>query len=162
MPLAKSDQRHLRSACSYIELGMFEEAQTELERIDRLSHLLPEILAARIPLYRTLEKWDLMAIVAKKLAEWNPEEPANFINWAYSAMRGGSIRQAHTILTRAAGLHPNDGTIQFNLACYEVQMGNLGLARAHLKRAIEIKAKFRLMALEDSDLEPLWASLARE
>ena len=159
MPVAKSDQEHLRSACGYIEQGMFQEAQAELEEIDPLCGLLPEILAARIPHYRALEKWDLMAIVAKKLAEWNPEEPANFIDWADAAMRGESIRQAHAILTRAACLHPNDGTIQFNLACYEGQMGNLGLARAHLKRAIEIEAKFRLMALEDPDLEPLWEEI---
>jgi tetratricopeptide (TPR) repeat protein len=162
MPLEKLDQQHLRTACGYIERGMFEEAQAELEEIDPLCRLLPEILAARIPLYRALEKWDLMAIVAKKLTEWRPEEPVNFIDWAYAAMREESIRQAHAILTRAAALHPNDGTVQFNLACYEAQMGNLGRAKAHLERATEIEAKFRLMALEDPDLEPLWASLARE
>src|SRR4030095_8801584 len=162
MPVAKSDQEHLRSACGYIEQGMFQEAQAELEEIDPLCRLLPEILAARIPHYRTLEKWDLMAIVARKLTEWSPEEPANFTDWAYAARRGESIRQAHTILARAAVLHPADATIQFNLACYEAQMGNLDRAQAHLKRATQIEAKVRLMALEDPDLEPLWASLARE
>ena len=52
--------------------------------------------------------------------------------------------------------------IQFNLACYEAQMGRLEVAKAHLKRATEIDAKSRLMALEDPDLEPLWASLSAE
>ena len=52
--------------------------------------------------------------------------------------------------------------IQFNLACYESQLGNLERAKAHLTRATEIDAKFRLMALEDPDLEPLWASLATD
>ena len=66
------------------------------------------------------------------------------------------------ILTRAADLHRDDGAIQFNLACSEAQMGNLDRARVHLKRATEIDAKFRLMAFEDLDLEPLWASLATE
>jgi len=55
-----------------------------------------------------------------------------------------------------------DGTVQFNLACYEAQMGSLDRAKSHLKRATEIDAKFRLMTLEDSDLEPLWASLATD
>ena len=40
------------------------------------------------------------------------------------------------------------------------QMGSLDRAKAHLKRATEIDAKFRLMALRDPDLEPLWASLS--
>jgi hypothetical protein len=69
---------------------------------------------------------------------------------------------AHAILTRAPGLHPADPTIQFNLACYEAQMGSLDREKAHLKQATEINAKFRLMALTDLDLEPLWASLAKD
>jgi tetratricopeptide (TPR) repeat protein len=160
MPLVKSDQEHLRSACGYVERGMFQEAQAELEEIDPLSRHLPEVLAARIPLYRSLEKWDLMTIVAKKLTEWSPEEPAYLIDWAYATRRAESIHQAHAILTRAAQLHPDHGLIQFNLTCYESQMGNLDRARAHLTRAIELDAKFRLMALDEPDLEPLWASLA--
>jgi hypothetical protein len=39
-------------------------------------------------------------------------------------------------------------------------MGHVDRAKAHLERATEINAKFRLMALNDTDLEPLWASLA--
>ena len=48
----------------------------------------------------------------------------------------------------------------FNLACYEAQMGNLDPAKAHLKRATKADPKFRLMAMDDPDLEPLWVSLA--
>ena len=139
---------------------MFEEAQAELKEIDPFCRDLPELLAARIPFYRALEKWDLMAIVAKKLIEWRPEAPGYFIDWAYAARRGESIHQAHAILTRAAGLHPTDATIQFNLACCESQLGNLDPAKTYLKRAIAIEEKFRLMALDDPDLEPLWESLS--
>jgi tetratricopeptide (TPR) repeat protein len=157
MSLPKSDEEYLRSACRYIELGMFQEAQAELEKIDPLSRHLPEVLAARIPHYRALEKWDVMAIVAKKLAEWNPNEPGHFIDWAYATRRAESIHQAHAILTRAAELHPDHGLIQFNLACYETQLGNLDRAKAHLSQATKMDAKFSLMALKDPDLEPLWS-----
>ena len=160
MPRTKPDQQHLRSACRYIELGMFEEAQAELEKIDPFCQHLPELLATRIPHYRALKSWDLMAIVAKKLTEWSPELPANFIEWAYATRRAESIHAAHAILTRAASLHPTDPTIQFNLACHEAQMGNLDQAKTHLKRATEIDTKFKLMALKEPDLEPLWSSLA--
>ena len=57
---------------------------------------------------------------------------------------------------RGAALHPQDGTIQFNLACYEAQLGELDKARSYLARAIKLDDKFRLMALEDADLEPIW------
>jgi tetratricopeptide (TPR) repeat protein len=160
MSLDAPDELHLRAARAYIELGMFDEAQAEMEQIDSCSRVLPELLATRIPLYRVLEKWDLIAIVARKLTEWNPEEPGNFVAWADAILRTESIHAAHAILTRAASLHPTDPAIQFNLACYEAQMGNLDRAKAHLKRATEIDAKLRLMALKDPDLEPLRSLLA--
>ena len=139
---------------------MFEEAQSELKEIDPFCRDLPELLAARIPFYRALEKWDLMAIVAKKLTEWRPEEPGNFIDWAYAARRGESIQAAHAILKRAEGLHSKDAMIQFNLACYEAQLGNLDLAKAHLTRTTRLDKKYSLLAVDDPDLGPLWGSLA--
>jgi hypothetical protein len=48
---------------------------------------------------------------------------------------------------------------QFNLACCEAQLGNVPRAKTHLKCAVGSDPKFKLMALEDSDLEPLWALL---
>ena len=108
MSLDAPDELHLRAAGAYIELGMFDEAQAEMEQIDPGSRLLPELLATRIPLYRVLEKWDLIAIVARKLTEWNPEEPGNFVDWADATWRTESIHAAHAILTRAASLHPTD------------------------------------------------------
>jgi len=94
-------------------------------------------------------------VVAKKLVDWNSKEPGFFVELFYATRRSESIHAAHAILTRAAGLHPSDPTTQFNLACYEAQLGRLEAAKAHLKRATELDAKFRLMALEDSDLEAL-------
>jgi len=137
---------------------MFEEANAELEEIDPFCRHLPEVLLARLAIYHGLKKWDLLAVVAKRLTAWNPKEPGFFVELAYATRRAESIHAAHAILTRAASLHPTDPTIQFNIACYEAQMGSLDRAKAHLKRATEIDAKFKLMALEDPDLEPVWAS----
>jgi tetratricopeptide (TPR) repeat protein len=156
------DELHLRAACSYIELGMFDEAQAEMEMIDPPCRALSEVLASRIPLYRVLAKWNLMAIVARKLTEWNPEEPDNFIDWAYAIRRAESIHAAHAILKRGEDLHPADAKIQFNLACYEMQLGNVLKAKAHLKCAVGIDPKFKLVALEDPDLEPFWALVATD
>ena len=162
MSLENPDRLHLRAAVGYIELAMFEEANTELEEIDPFCRHLPVVLLARLATYHGLKKWELLAVVAKKLVEWNSKEPSLLVELAYATRRTESIHAAHAILTRAASLHPNDATIQFNLACFEAQMERLEVAKTHLKRAIQIEAKFRLMALEDSDLQPLWASLAKD
>jgi tetratricopeptide (TPR) repeat protein len=162
MPLEGPDRLHLCAAVGYIELAMFEEANRELEEIDPFCRHLPGVLLARLATYHGLKKWELLAVVAKKLAEWNSKEPSLLIELAYATRRTESIHAAHAILTRAASLHPADATIQFNLACYEAQMGRLELAKTHLKRAIQIDAKFKLLALEVSDLEPLWVSLSMD
>ena len=46
MPLENPDQLHLRAAHGYMKLGLFEEANAELEEIDSLSRHLPEVLDA--------------------------------------------------------------------------------------------------------------------
>lgn len=56
MPLEQPDQQHLRSAHGYVELGMFEEANAELEEIDPFCRALPEVLATRIGIYQRLKK----------------------------------------------------------------------------------------------------------
>jgi len=99
MPLEKPDLQHLRSAHGYIDLGMYEAANAELEAIDPLCRHLPEVLIARVAIYCALKKWELMATVGKKLVEWNPDEPGNFIDWAYATRRAESIHLARVILT---------------------------------------------------------------
>ncbi len=47
MPLEEPAQRHLRSAHGYIDLGLFEEANAELEEIDPFCRHLPDVLLAR-------------------------------------------------------------------------------------------------------------------
>ncbi len=162
MPLERPDELHLRAAHGYIELGMFDVAHAELEGIDSLYRHLPELLVARLAIYHGLKDRDLLAVVGKRLAEWNPKEPGFYVELAYATRRAESIHAAHAVLARGADLHPNDGTIQFNLACCEAQIGNLDRAKEHLKRASEIDAKFALIAADDPDLEPLWTSLAAE
>jgi hypothetical protein len=51
MPLEGPDRLHLRAACGYVELGMFEEANAELEEIDPFCRHLPEVLLARLAIY---------------------------------------------------------------------------------------------------------------
>jgi hypothetical protein len=108
MPLENPDQLRLRAAHGYIELGLFEEANAELEEIDPFCRRLPDVLLARLAIYHGLKRWELLAVVAKKLAEWNPHEPGFFVELAYATRRAESIHAAHAILTRAADLHPAD------------------------------------------------------
>ncbi len=88
------------------------------------------------------------------------DESGQFFDLAYATRRAESIHAAHAILKRAEGLHPGDATIQFNLACYEAQLGNGAKAKVNLERATRLDPRYRLLALKDPDLEPLWSRLS--
>src|SRR4030095_14795090 len=55
---------------------------------------------------------------------------------------------------------PKEAIIKYNLACYFCQMGDTENAKNYLNQAFEIDSSWRLKALDDEDLRPLWDSLA--
>ena len=52
-----------------------------------------------------------------------------------------------------------EAVFHFMLACYDSALGHLDEAREGLKRAFELDQDFRLKALDESDLAPVWDSL---
>jgi len=159
VPLEVLDEQHSQAAIGYVELGMYQEADAELDKIDPLCRAAPEVLAVRLGIYAGLQKWELMQVVAEKLANYDPAEAQWRISFAYATRRAESIEKARKILLNALVSHPEEPTIHYNLACYESQLGNLSAAKQHLIKATKADSKFKLMALDDPDLEPLWAKI---
>jgi tetratricopeptide (TPR) repeat protein len=140
---------------------MFHDANAELEKIDPFLRAAPEILALRIEIYRGLERWELMAELAKRLIEFEPDNPQWPVSLAYAARRASSIEAAKEILLNAERTFPKEAIIKYNLACYECQLGNLEVARNYLKQAFKNDLNWRKIALDDPDLTPLWEALAQ-
>lgn len=159
MPLEPPDQKHFEAACGYLELGLALEANEELENIDAFNRAAPEILALRVEIYRRLEKWELMAEIARRLAEFQPNESQWRIDFAYAVRRYQSVQAAKEILFTAESKFPTEAIIKYNLACYECVLGNVESAKEYLKRTFSIDPNWRLQALDDEDLKPLWDSL---
>ena len=138
---------------------MFLEANTELDKIDPFNRAAPEVLALRVAIYRGLEKWELMQEIAKRLADFQPDDIQWTISLAYATRRADSIEAAKEVLLNAEPKFPNEPTIKYNLACYFCQTGDIQNAKNYLKKAFEIDSNWRMAALEDEDLKPLWESL---
>jgi len=159
MPLEPPDHQYWTSAVGYVELGMFQEANDQLENIDPFNRAAPEVLAVRIAVYHGLKKWELMQQVAKRLAEFQPNEVQWTISLAYATRRADSIQAAKELLLRAEPKFPKEATIKYNLACYFCQTADIKSAKEYLKKAFEIDLNLRMAALEDEDLKPLWEDL---
>ena len=138
---------------------MFLEANTELDKIDPFNRASPEVLALRIAIYRGLEKWELMQEIAKRLADFQPDDIQWTISFAYATRRADSIPAAKEVLLNAESKFPKEAAIKYNLACYFCQTGEIQNAKNYLRKAFEIDLNWRMAALEDEDLKLLWESL---
>lgn len=147
--------RHLQAAQGYIELGMFVEASDELECIAPEDRVQPVVVAYRYAIYSGMEKWDLAGATAGLMVKIFPGNPDWWAKWAYATRRCQSVETARSILLDAEKQHPKDAMIQFNLACYACQLGDLEDAKRRVAGAISLDGKFRALALDDPDLEPL-------
>jgi hypothetical protein len=159
MPLNLEDQNHLTVAQGYAELKMFLDANDELEMIDAAVRHLPEILAVRVEIYSGLKKWELLRVVAKKLADHDPDEVRWPISLAYATRRTESIEAAKLILLEAVERHPKEPMIHYNLACYDSVMGEVEVAKVRLKHVFKMEPRWRLKALDEEDLRGVWDSL---
>ncbi len=72
-------------------------------------------------------------------------------------------KKPKVVLDEAAKLFPDDETIQYNLACYCTQLGQLDAAQEHLGKSYELgdAKQIKLIALDDEDLRPLWEGEAK-
>jgi tetratricopeptide (TPR) repeat protein len=159
MPLEPTDQQHWQAAVGYVELGMFQDANDQLEKIDPFNRAAPEVLAVRIAIYHGQKKWELMREIAKRLTDFQPQDVQWIISHAYATRRADSIQAAKEILLNAETKFPQEAIIKYNLACYFCQMGDTESAKNYLKKAFELDSSWRGKAFDDPDLEPLWGSL---
>jgi tetratricopeptide (TPR) repeat protein len=162
-PLDPPDSHHLSAAIGWLGLGNWREAKEELEKIAPALRSRPDVLLIRFQIHFKAEKWDMAAEIARALIQTHPQDPHLWIWFAYATrrMRGGGIPQAKEILATAQPLFPKAPLIAYNLACYECQLGHLKAAWKWLEKAFDTgnPKEFKLMALDDPDLEPLWAEI---
>lgn len=97
--------------------------------------------------------------LAKRLTEFQSENPQWPVSLAYATRRAISIEAAREILLNAESKFPKEAVIKYNLACYFCQTANLNTAKNYLKQAFKIDSNWRMAALEDEDLRPLWDSV---
>lgn len=155
MTLDPQVQRRLFAASGFSELGLFQEAVEELEGLPAEIRETRGVLAVWLELYQGWQKWAEAAAVATRLVESEPEESNWPVALAYATRRSCGLASAREILISASRKFPNCAMIQFNLACYDAQLGHLSEARKRLRQAIQIDQDFADLARTDPDLEPI-------
>lgn len=151
--------RGLQAAVGYLELGMLVEANDEIENLAPELKTSSPVLGVRLEIYRAAEKWSLMEVVARELWKRHQDEPVYWNDVAWAVRRADSIKAAQDILLEAVERFPGDAMTNYKLGCYSCQLGDIDQAKERVRRAIELDAKFKMLALDDPDLEPLWKEI---
>ena len=158
--LKHPDTMHLKAAVGWIQLGDYDSANDELEKIRAEWRAHPDVLELRWLIYSHHEQWDACLDIATAIVKMASDRVWGWVHKAYSLRRatGGGIEKAKPVLLEAAKLFPDDDMIQYNLACYCAQLGQLDAAQEHLHKSYELgdAKQIKLMALDDEDLKPLW------
>ena len=87
----------------------------------------------------------------------NPPKPTTVAVTDLILVGGLSAQFARNALSK----FPQESLIYYNLACYDCRLGQIASAKQYLKQAFRIDPNWRLEALEDEDLKPLWDYLGR-
>jgi predicted Zn-dependent protease len=146
---------HLSHLRGYLELGMDREARRELRQLPEEVRAEPPFLAMAMQIHHNAQRWPSVERIARRLVKQEPDEAGWWIMLAFATRRLRSVEAARRILLKAEHIHGKEPTIQFNLACYAAQLGDIGEARVRLARAIAREPRFNELAKTDPDLEPM-------
>jgi lipopolysaccharide biosynthesis regulator YciM len=155
MTMSHEDQQALEHAEGYWMLGMFDDAEDQLDRLTPASRITPQALKIRLGIYMDMKRWKISAEIAKQLMKLEPEEVGWSIQCAFATRRAASIPAAQEILKAAQKKFPSNALIKFNLGCYAAQLNELTEAERLVKEAIRLDHHFKKLAHEDPDLEPV-------
>jgi Flp pilus assembly protein TadD len=148
-------QTLLRSAEGYFELGMIEEASEELDRIPTRFQSNVDISSLRLQLLIATGNYERGEWVARGLVFKQPEKAFPWLGWAFCARRAISLEAAEQILEMAHTVHPENGIIVFNMACYASAAGRLSDARNLFNRATELESAAKEWILQDENLRTI-------
>jgi tetratricopeptide (TPR) repeat protein len=89
-----------------------------------------------------------------------PGKPYEDVGWELWAMvrplyAAGNYEAAADRAREVADAHPGYAALWYNLACCESLAGQSGDAVEHLRRAVGMSEQCRLLAREDSDIDPI-------
>lgn len=157
----KETLKRVRFASGYTELGMLNEASDELEAIESEDRFLPEVLAARVELHVTAKHWETVVGVARELTFRAPSNPSGWISWAYALRELNRIAESKAVLLEAEQAGVSCAVLHYNMACYHSLLGETEEAKKRLNRACSMDERFKTEALDDPDLEALWAEFGK-
>jgi Tfp pilus assembly protein PilF len=151
--------RRIQAAEGFLELGLPQLAEAELEKLEGDDRTSEATWVMRCRVYRASEQWEIMGEVAKHLVSLDPDVVEYWLDAAFATRKAGGVGLAHQVMTHAALRLPEEAQIRYHAACCAAQIGLFEQAKEHLQAAVAKVYDLKHAALQDPDMEPLWASM---
>ncbi len=153
--MLEGHERTLLAAQGYSELGMFNDAITELDSLPEEAARVATVVELRTVILMQAKRWKPALTASRELCRTEPEKSSGFIHAAFCLHELGRTEEARDTLLGGPDVLHTEPTFHYNLACYECALGHLELARMHLEKSIELDKKMRDFAKSDPDLAAL-------
>jgi len=150
---------HWSRAIGYLKLRMLEQAENELNFLPDEMPWTKNRRSLLVEIFMVRKDWLEMKKNAHSLKMEFPTDVEWWIADAYATRRCESIEKAREILLDGLVHHYENAMIRFNLACYACKLGSHGECLDFLKEAVKRDQRYKLMAMEDEDLEDVREAL---
>ena len=149
----------LDRARGYLDLTMYNEAWSELEKLPPDKRDRPEVREFRIAVRLDEGKTEEALALCGILCSLHPENHAGFIQGAYCLHALGRTEDAIELLQAGPETLRDEPVYFYNLACYEVALGKPQAALTWLRLSVEMDRHYRERALADPDLAAIAEAL---
>ncbi len=159
MKITPQTDRTLQAAQGYFELGMLDDALTELDTLPADLQEGAAVLQMRLFIHMREKRWPEALDISRTFCRVQPEETLGFIHAAFCLHELRRTAEAKALLLAGPAALLNEATYHYNLGCYDAVLGNIEEAQGHLRTSFRLDGKFRDYARTDPDLQPVWGML---
>lgn len=146
----------LLAAQGYFELGMMDDALSEIDSLPGPVQERLDVLQMRLFIHMRAKRWREALKISRVMCRVSPEETVGYIHAAFCLHELGRTAEAKALLLDGPSALLSEATYHYNLGCYDAALGNIEDAQAHLRVSFKLDKKFRELARTDPDLRPVW------
>ncbi|MDH3716571.1 MAG: tetratricopeptide repeat protein [Planctomycetota bacterium] len=155
-----SNQRHrqqrlVRQAEGYLELGMYEHALASVRRLESASEMEGHVYYVKGEALRSLKRYREALVELHHAVELMPESVHVWLAMGWCYKRAGRLDLAIQSLEDALGYEPGEALLHYNLACYWSLQGDKSQALEYLSAALDMDASYRELIDDEPDFDPL-------
>jgi tetratricopeptide (TPR) repeat protein len=161
--LETPDSFFVDAAQGWLGLGDVASANDELNKISPKLQNHPQVLLVRCEIATCAKQWDVALSLANTVIKTAPKERQGWIHRSFALHELKRTQEAYDQLLPAVKNFPKFWLIPYNLACYCAQLDRLPEAWDWFQKAVKLggSEQVRTLALDDSDLQPLWRNIAK-